>query len=405
MGHLLGAASANPDAGHELAVWVEVESITRLADRGIIAAWAIDTPRPGQRQRGTGLELEGWAIGRDVPVRGIRVSGSGLADVIIPLDVARPDVAADYPAFAHGASSGFSGWVPLHVGPDSFDLVVEAVTGHGVPQPIAIIHGRTGTEPVEPQPGHRIVCAPDFVIIGAQRGGTTSLFAYLSAHPQVVPASTKEVHYLTDNFERGRDWYLGHFPPTLPPNTITGEATPYALIHPLAPARLRHTAPDVRLIVLLRNPAERAYSHYSLERARGDEALDFATALDEEPKRLAGEEARLSRDSGYRSFAHKHHSYLARGDYSQQLERWFSDFPRRQFLILRSEDLFARPATSFARVASFLGIEPELDIPFSVHGESHAAPMDEATRRRLAEHFAPRNARLAALLGRDPGWA
>lgn len=406
MGHLLGAPSANPNACHDLAVWVEVESVTPLApDRGVIAAYAIDAPRPGQRQRGAGLDIAGWVVGRDAPVHGIRISGGELPNVSIPVDVARPDVAADHPSLLHSLTSGFSGWARLHVSSGTADLVVEAMPEHGASQPIAIIRARTLSTPVQPQPGQRVISAPDFVIIGAQRGGTTSLFAYLSAHRRVAPASIKEVHYLTDNFERGRDWYLGHFPATLPPETITGEATPYALLHPLAPTRLRQTAPNAKLIVLLRNPVERAHSHYSLERARGDEPLDFAAALEAEAARLAGEELRLGADTGYRSFAHKHYSYRARSDYAPQLERWFAAFPRHQFLILRSEELFARPAASFARVATFLKIEPDVDIPFSVHGESHGAPMHEATRRRLVEHFAPRNARLAALLGWDPAWA
>ena len=249
------------------------------------------------------------------------------------------------------------------------------------------------------------IAAPDFVIIGTQRGGTTSLHAYLSAHPQVITPATKELHFLTDRYERGLDWYLGQFPGELPPDVITGEATPYALFHPLAPRRLREIAPAAKLIVLLRNPVDRAYSHFLLERSRGEETLDFAAALDAELERLDGEEARLARDPAYVSDPHKHASYMARGEYVRQLERWFGVFPQEQILVVRSEDLYERTAETFARVADFLAINPDLNIPFTTHNQTSGSPLDPAIRRRLSEHFAPFNARFADLLGWDPGWS
>ena len=118
--------------------------------------------------------------------------------------------------------------------------------------------------------------------------------------------------------------------------------------------------------MLLRNPVDRAYSHFLLERSRGDETLDFAAALDAELERLDGEEARLARDPAYVSDPHKHASYMARGEYARQLERWFGVFPREQILVVRSEDLYERTAEAFARVAEFLGNQPRCDDP--VHG-------------------------------------
>jgi hypothetical protein len=253
-------------------------------------------------------------------------------------------------------------------------------------------------------PGARAVEAPDFVIVGTQRGGTTSLYAYLSAHPQVAPAAMKETHYLTDRFVRGLDWYLSLFPPALPPGAITGEATPYALFHPLAAARLRSVAPAARVIMLLRNPIDRAYSHFAMERARGDEGLDFAAALDAEPSRLGGEEDRLVADPAYVSRAHKHYSYVARGEYWRQLQRWREAVPPDQLLVLRSEDLYRRPAAIFARVATFLGIDASVDVPFTAHNRSEAPPVDPAQRRQLAAHFAPHNARLGSHLDWEPDW-
>jgi hypothetical protein len=220
----------------------------------------------------------------------------------------------------------------------------------------------------------------------------------------MTPA-TKELHFLTDRYERGLDWYLGQFPEELPRDVITGEATPYALFHPLAPRRLRDIAPAAKSIVLLRNPVDRAYSHFLLERSRGEETLDFTAALDAELERLDGEEARLARDPTYVSDPHKHASYVARGEYARQLERWLDVFPREQILVIRSEDLYQRSAEAFTRVAEFLAIDPDVTIPFTPHNQTSGSPLDPAIRRRLSEHFAPFNARLADLLGWDPGWS
>jgi hypothetical protein len=96
---------------------------------------------------------------------------------------------------------------------------------------------------------------------------------------------------------------------------------------------------------------------------------------------------------------------MARGEYTRQLERWFSVFPREQILVVRSEDLYERSAEVLARVADFLAISPDVTIPFTAHNQTSGPPLDPVIRRRLAEHFAPFNARLADLLGWDPGWS
>jgi hypothetical protein len=216
--------------------------------------------------------------------------------------------------------------------------------------------------------------------------------------------ATKELHFLTDRFARGRDWYIGQFPPCLAPGEITGESTPYALFHPLVPPRLHAVAPHAKLIVLLRNPVDRAYSHYLLEQSRGDETLTFAEAIAAETSRLAGEEDRLLADPTYLSPAHKHASYLARGDYAPQLERWFASFPREQILILRSEDLYQRTAETFACVTEFLGLPAATDVQFAAHNQSTGPKLEAAIHDRLSQHFAPRNERLARVLDWDATW-
>ena len=413
MGHLLGAPSraasprvhrVNAEALLGNTAWVEVDSIElHRPDPERVVAFAIDQPRAGDRLRGSGLEVNGWAIGHHVPVHAVRTLDAGRQGALHSLDVRRPDVAADYPDHPH-AGSGFSAWVSIEPTERDWQITIEAILTNGNAVTLAQFQGRTSVERRVSTRGARSITAPDFVIIGTQRGGTSSLHAYLSAHPCVETPSTKELHFITDRYERGLDWYLGQFPGELPPDVITGEATPYALFHPLAPHRLRGIAPETKLIALLRNPVDRAYSHYLLERSRGDEILDFAAALDAESRRLDGEHARLSRDPSYASESYKRFSYLARGDYARQLKRWFEVFPREQILIVRSEDLFERSSETLARAAEFLGISPDVRIPFAAHNQTSGPPLDPAIRHRLSQHFAPLNAGLTKLLGWDPAW-
>jgi hypothetical protein len=265
---------------------------------------------------------------------------------------------------------------------------------------------------------------PSFLIIGAQRAGTTSLFHYLSAHPDVDRSTSgvdgaawnKELHFFDDSFDRGLSWYRAAFPLVSSRKLaelrgrrlISGEATPYYLLHPLVPARVAGTLPDVRLIALLREPVERAYSHYQLMRRGRRERLSFAEAIAAEDKRLAGEVEQILADPAYRSRKHRNFSYVTRGLYAEQLERWFEHFPRERLLVLRAEDLLARPAETYAEVLAFLGLQPHTLEEFVAHNRPETptpAPIEPDLRARLQERFAEPNARLVALLGRDFGWS
>ncbi|MCA9864064.1 MAG: sulfotransferase [Thermomicrobiales bacterium] len=272
--------------------------------------------------------------------------------------------------------------------------------------PLLDVHVVVEDEPAADRtPETRLVTAPDFVIVGAQRGGTTSLHAYLRAHPDIKTPAKKELHFLTDRFERGPEWYIGQFPAVVPCGTLVGEATPYALFHPCAPLRLHNVAPEARVIALLRNPVDRAYSHYLHERARGHEALSFEDAVRAERERLTGLEAQLASGNLTVSEAHKRASYLARGRYARQLERWLAIFPRDRLLVLRSEDLYADPETVTRRVTDFLGLPPLQGIAFSAHNATAGAPMHSATRELLAREFAQDNAQLEKILGWTDPWA
>jgi hypothetical protein len=257
--------------------------------------------------------------------------------------------------------------------------------------------------PEDRNPGTRSD-APHFVILGTQRGGTTSLYRYLTAHPCVIPAIRKELHFFDSWYDRGPDWYRAQFPSRLPPGCITGEATPYYLFHPHAAERMRAHAPHAKLIVLLRNPIDRAYSHYGHSVRLGHEALPFEEAIARENARLQGETEKLIADGTYYSFNHQNFSYAARGRYVDQLQTWFSFFPREQFLILQSEELYRDPNATVQRVTDFLGLSAITKNLRKAHNVGSSSTMPQHTRELLAASFADSNRRLGEELGLDFTW-
>jgi len=264
-----------------------------------------------------------------------------------------------------------------------------------------------------PTSQHRLL--PDFLIIGAQRAGTTSLYKYLAQHPAVGPVVlTKGAHYFDTNYDKGLDWYRAFFPTErqaakvrrrLGVRMLTGEGSPYYVFHPLAPGRVAETLPDVKLLLMLRDPVERAYSHHAHESARGFETLSFEEAVEREPERLEGERERMIADPTYNSFEYQHHSYLARGRYIEQILAWRDLFPADRLLILKMEDFFSAPEDGFARVLGFLGLPRWQPPTFVRYNARRYAQMDERTRRRLVEHFAEPNHELERYLGVTLGWS
>lgn len=245
---------------------------------------------------------------------------------------------------------------------------------------------------------------PDFLIVGAQKAGTTALYAYLRWHPRITGPSWKEVSFFDRHYGRGVAWYRGHFPARRSGRLI-GEASPGYLFHPLAPQRAKATVPAARLIALLRDPVDRALSHYHHEVALGREPLSFEEALDAEAERTRREAERMVREPGYFSHAWWDHAYLARGRYAEQLERWLAVFPREQLLVVASEELAADPGGTYGRVLEFLGAPGHALRSYPRVYKQDYGEMAPGTRRRLEEHFADPNARLYELLGRDLGWA
>ena len=249
---------------------------------------------------------------------------------------------------------------------------------------------------------------PSTLIIGAQRSGTTSLFNYLVHHPDVLPPLGKEIHYFDFHYERGVSYYRGRFPYSrrLRHGAQTVDATPYYLAHPLVPERAARLLPQVKLIAVLRNPVDRALSHYQHEVRGGRETLSFAEAIDQEAERLKGEEDRLRDEPGYYSWNHHRYSYLRRGLYLQQLLRWVQHFPRSQLLVLQSESLFRDPPGAMSMVHRFLGLADHrlkrYDDSFQRGNYQRAMP--DGLKARLTTYFEPHNHELFRWLGEEFDW-
>lgn len=253
---------------------------------------------------------------------------------------------------------------------------------------------------------------PDFVIIGAQRAGTTSLFRDLRRHPQVIPPLTKEIHYFDYHHDRGEAWYRAHFPTRARRAdlrrdagiAITGEATPNYLFHPHAPLWARHELASCRMIVLLRDPVDRAYSHWKLMTRLGHETLPFLEAIERENERTEMDRLALESDPHHAAYAWFRYSYVARGRYASQLATWFHHLGRDRFLVLRTEDRQRDMPATFRQVTDFLAIAPWRPPVFSHANRADGDPMPPDVRRELEARFAADNQRLADLLGRDMAW-
>jgi hypothetical protein len=260
----------------------------------------------------------------------------------------------------------------------------------------------------------RLRLRPGFIMIGAQRGGTTTLFRMLTAHPQVLSAThRKGVNYFDLNYGRGMRWYRGHFPVAQlariraagQEEPVAFEASGYYMYHPFALERMARDLPDVRLVAILRDPVERAFSAYKHEYARGFEQETFEKALELEDSRLAGEIERMRDDVCYESFQHRHHSYRHRGHYAEQLERAFACFPHSQVHVMDSESYFEQPSKEYGRLLEFLGLRPFEPAEFIRLNTRPGDPMPSRTRQLLEEYYVPHNERLTKLLGRQPRWA
>lgn len=256
---------------------------------------------------------------------------------------------------------------------------------------------------------------PGFLIVGQARCGTTSMFSVLEQHPAVFTPllPKKEVHYFDLAYGHGLDWYRCHFPLSararlaardLGVAPAAFEASPYYMFHPLAPERIHRDLPGVKLLVLLRDPVERAYSAHTHQTGYGYETQPFERALELEDSRLEGETERLTADPAYISLNHRFYAYRTRGHYIDQLEHLEQVFGQERIHVIDCGDFFTDPEPVYDQVIDFLGL-PHVGKP--VYTPSNArprSPMPGTVRAQLEEHYQPYDERLTAWLGREPSW-
>jgi Sulfotransferase domain len=255
---------------------------------------------------------------------------------------------------------------------------------------------------------------PTFVLAGAQRCGTTSLFRALLDHPAIVgPVHHKGVNYFDVNYVEGWPWYQAHFPVrslasvrtrSADEDAVTFDASGYYIYHPHAANRIAKDLPDAKVLVMLRDPVERAFSAYRHEFARGYETESFERALDLEDERVEPELEKMLVDPTYASFSHRHHSYRRRGFYAEQLRRFTEALGEDQVLVVDSDKFFTEPAHEYPRIIDFLGLRPHLPATFDQWNARPGSPMSDAARRQLSAAFEPHDAELEQMLGHAPSW-
>jgi hypothetical protein len=281
--------------------------------------------------------------------------------------------------------------------------------------PLAIKRlGRRAYTPVgQATAGFRLM--PTFILAGAQRCGTTSLYRALLTHPAVLSAAYhKGVNYFDVNYERGMDWYRGHFPLNLTgalrtrgtdESPVTFDASGYYMYHPLAAGRIGRDLPGIKVLVLLRDPVERAYSAYKHEYRRGFETESFERALQIEDERVQPELERMVADPSYQSTSYRHHSYRRRGLYAEQMDRLAKAVGRDNLLAVESERFFEHPEEEYARVIRFLGLTPHQPDRFDRWNARPGSEMPVGARDFLMRAYGDQAPMLAPFFERPPTWA
>ena len=254
---------------------------------------------------------------------------------------------------------------------------------------------------------------PNFIINGSSKSGTWAIHNYLLQHPD-VDYSARNIHFFEYVYSDKVSWYKSHFPTKLYKSLeksihkrkcLIGEHTPTYLHHPLVPQRVKDVIPNVKLILSLRNPVDRAYSNYHHQVREGSEKRTFEDAIFTEMRRMEivreNDEFRIKNPN----FAnHVLFNYLRHGTYVDNLERWLKFFPREQFCIVENKDLSKNPQQVLDKIFEFLDLSS-----LKLKGEERwnigkYEKMKEGTRKTLVDFFEPYNQRLYKLLGQNFSW-
>jgi len=254
---------------------------------------------------------------------------------------------------------------------------------------------------------------PDFIVIGAQKSGTSSMFFYLRQHQQVVRPMFKEIYYFDRNYARGLSWYGCNFPAQTTLDRLndrrghrhlTFEATATYIFDADVPRRIARDIKTRKFIALLRNPTDRAISAYWHARRLGLETRSLEAALADE---MAWHDAQQAVDAGRRAEPAgppPYLAYLRRGIYHEAVANWQRSFPADNLLVIQSETMFADPAATMARVFRFLDLPPIEAMDFEPKNVGDYAESDPAARRFLNDFYRPHNDKLGALTGNSFTW-
>ena len=245
---------------------------------------------------------------------------------------------------------------------------------------------------------------PDFAVIGVGRGGTTSLYHYLDEHPCITKSAYDELGFFDDNYHLGLNWYRSMFPTKSHKEKIikkfgkflTYDVTPFYIYNKISVERIFKSFPNSKIIAVLRNPIDRAYSNYFL----GDQKESFEKTVEREKEKLKRISAMDHED--YYKFIRN--SLLARGFYAEQLKSWFKVFPKEKILIIKSEDLSSNPQKNLNEIFQFLELPQHNIEKLEKKNLGNYLRMEEKTRNDLTEFFRPYNEKLYLMLGRDFGW-
>ena len=246
---------------------------------------------------------------------------------------------------------------------------------------------------------------PNFLVIGAMKAGSTTLHQYINNHPNVIPASIKEVHYFDYYF--GSDfWYRSNFPKKeeMLKNKITcltGDSTPQYLFHPLAPKRVFDLLPTIKILCVLRNPIDRAFSHYNHNVRNGNESLSFEDAIFQRDNKLDQEYKNLISNNDCDVVFYERYNYLNLGKYAEQLSEWFKYFPKDQFFICKTEDLSSDMLTKAYEFLNLPNFDPGKMNPLNTGKYDN---MKSSTREKLSKFYEPENSKLSTLLNMEINW-
>ena len=252
---------------------------------------------------------------------------------------------------------------------------------------------------------------PDFLIIGAKRCGTTSLFSHLPEHPCIVESHHDNIGFFNDNFNLGVNWYKSFFPTKSYKKNIEKkhgkflafDVTTRYMENKRTAENIKKIKPEIKIIVMLRNPIDRAYSQFHVSVKDNDEQLSFDEAVNEEMNRLK-QEIKECNDNKLRAFPKEHRHYIRKSLYAMQLRPWFDIFPRDNILVLSTEMFKENEKQIYNEIFKFLDI-PEIQIRDKQHMQKgEYTPMNKKVHKELGDFFKKHNEELFDLIGKRFDW-